>query len=48
MTIKNKYFLTSGLVFSFGIIFSSLKYYDLNNSNKKITNQDSWIFSMLK
>ena len=48
MTLKNKYFLASGVVTSFVIIFSSFKYYGLNNHNKKITNQDNWIFCMLK
>ena len=48
MTIKNKHFFASVVGASFGIIFSSLKYYDLNNHNRKITNQDSWIFCMLK
>ena len=48
MTIKYKYFLASSIITSSVIIFSGFKYYDLNNRNKKITNQDNWIFCMLK
>jgi len=48
MTIKNNYFFASIVGASFGITISSLMYYNLSNHNRKITNQESWVFCMLR